>query len=309
MGRSPHRLDAVDKVTGAGEVRRRHPPARPALRADPAPARPRRDARRRSTRPRPRSVDGVTVVNQDGTSSPCCTPIRRRPRRPSGASRPEWNAAAARRRHDGIFDDLLEQGAGAGGEGGQGRRGGRARRGDPRVREHLPQGLRRPRADGAARRDGRVREREAHRLGLDADALPDPRPARAGAGARPEERPRHHAVRRRRLRRQERRPPVRGGGAAREDHRPAGAGGLHPRRGVLLRHLRPGLRREDRVGRRRRREDHALGLRRLLRRRSRGGALLRRAQRPHAGLRRLDGARERTRTASASARGARPART
>ena len=57
------------------------------------------------------------------------------------------------------------------------------------------------------------------------------------------------------------------------------------------------------------REDHALGLRRLLRGRSRGGAVLRRPQHPHARRSAAGWGRGRTRTASASAPGARRART
>ena len=67
----------------------------------------------------------------------------------------------------------------------------------------------------------------------------------AGAGLHAAERARHHALRRRRLRRQERVPAGGRGGAAGEAHRQAGAGGVGPRRGVLLRHVPAGGRGED----------------------------------------------------------------
>ena len=227
---------------GRREVRRRHPPARPAARADPAPARARRD-------PRPgRHLRGREAGRRDGrepgrASSPCCTPTRRSRRRPSGACGRSGTPPRRGRTRTGIFDDLLGRAPAAGGEGRQGRRGGgprarRRRRFESTYQKgyvaHAPM---EPHASTATFENGKL-----DGLGLDPDALPDPRPARAGPRARPEERPGHHALRRRRLRRQELRPPVRGGGAPREDHRAAGAGGLDPRRGVLLRHVRPGLR-------------------------------------------------------------------
>ena len=77
-------------------------------------------------------------------------------------------------------------------------------------------------------------------------------------------RPRHHALRRRRLRRKDGQPAGRRGGQAGQGRRQAGPGGLEPGRGVLLRHLPAGGGRQDQVGDRRRGQDRALGLPRLL---------------------------------------------
>ena len=60
MGRSPRRLDAVDKVTGAGKYAADIPPPGPAARAHPAPARARGD-------PRPRGhIRGREAGRRDG---------------------------------------------------------------------------------------------------------------------------------------------------------------------------------------------------------------------------------------------------
>ena len=105
MGRSPRRLDALDKVTGAGkyaaDIRRPgllharllRPPAHGAtlVRVDTAEA---------------AKVDGVTVVNQDKLvavlhADPEIVEAA------LGRLRPEWNAAPPGADTDGIFDDLL----------------------------------------------------------------------------------------------------------------------------------------------------------------------------------------------------------
>ena len=250
MGRSPLRLDAVDKVTGAGRyagdvrlpgllhARILRPPAHGAtlVRVDTSEA-----AKR----------DGVTVVNQEGLVAV----LHADPEVAEaalGSLKPEWNPAPPGADTEGIFADLLGRAPQPEVKGVKGDVETARGAADAGAREHVREGLCRPRADGTPHLDGRVRERKADGLGLDPDALPDPGRARAGPGARPEERPGRHPLRRRRVRREELRPPVRGGGPPREDHRAAGAGGLHPRRGVLLRHVRPGLRREDRLRPRRR---------------------------------------------------------
>jgi isoquinoline 1-oxidoreductase len=105
MGRSPRRLDAVDKVTGAGKyagdirlpgllhARILRPPAHGATldRVDASAA---------------AQLDGVTVVNQDGIVAV----LHADPEVAEAALarlRPEWNAAPPGADTDGIFDDLL----------------------------------------------------------------------------------------------------------------------------------------------------------------------------------------------------------
>ena len=241
MGRSPRRLDAVDKVTGAGKYAGDIRLPGPALRAHPAPARPRRDPRPRWTCPRPRKLDGVTVVTRTG-SSRCCTLTRRSRRRPSracdrsgtpprrgrtrtGSSTISWDGRERRRRRT---------------SGGTWRRPARprARRFESTFHKgyvaHAPI---EPHASTATFEGGKLTVWASTQT---------PFPTRDGLAQALALDPKNVRVvdplRRRRLRREELRPPVRGGGAPREDHRPAGAGGLHPRRGVLLRRVRPGLR-------------------------------------------------------------------
>ena len=172
MGRSPRRLDGVDKVTGAGKyaadirlpgllhARILRPPAHGATLA-------------RVGTSEAAKVDGVTVVNQDGIVAV----LHADPEVAEAALarlRPEWNAAPPGADTDGIFADLLGRAPQAEVKGVRGDVEAAARQGDPALREHLREGLRRPRADGAARLDGRVRERKADGVGLDPDALPDP---------------------------------------------------------------------------------------------------------------------------------------
>ena len=105
MGRSPRRLDAVDKVTGAGKyaadirlpgllyARILRPPAHGATLA-------RVDASEAA------KLDGVTVVNQDGIVAV----LHADPEVAEAALarlRPEWKAAPPGADTDGIFDDLL----------------------------------------------------------------------------------------------------------------------------------------------------------------------------------------------------------
>ena len=156
----------------------------------------------------------------------------------------------------------------------------------------------------AGRRDG---------LGLDADAVSDPRWHRRRARARTQTRPRHHPVRRRRLRRQERRRPGHRSGAAVADLRQAGSGRKDPRGRILLRYIRSGLRREDQFGAGSGRQDLALGLSGVRRRRARRRHLLRHSQpaycigRRHVLRRRAAG--EGPASIRGRARGARPAPT
>ncbi len=287
MGQSPGRLDATEKVTGtakyAGDIRLPgmlyasilRPPAHGATSRQGRHLGGRETAWRHR-RPRGRPRRGAARRSR----------VRRRRARAGQGGMDPRPAGGGSGRH---LRRAARQGAAALGEGGEGRPHRGARRRIPALRAHLPEGLRRARADRAAHRDRVDRERQAHGLGLDSGALPAAGPGRAGRRLRPQERPRDHALRRRRLRRQERGTAGRRGGAPREGDRQAGAGGLHPRRGVLLRHLRPGVGREDQLRDRRRRQDHPLGVRRLLRRRPCRAALLRRAQRAPARRRRLDG--------------------
>jgi len=84
-----------------------------------------------------------------------------------------------------------------------------------------------------------VGERQGHRVGGHADAVPGEEPDHAGAPAPGREGARHHAVRGRGLRRQVRVAPGGRGRAARHAGRQAGARGVQPRGGVLLRHVPP----------------------------------------------------------------------
>ena len=255
-------------------------------------ARPRTARRSRSvdTSRGRRSIDGVTVVERGRAG-------RRAARRSGGRrGRPRTRAARSgrrprRRRQDGIFDDLLGRAPAPEVKGTRGRRRGGPRRRGPALRQHLPQGLRRPRADGAAHRDGGDQGRQAHGLGLDADARSRRAiGSRRRSRSRPEERPRHHAVRRRRASaaRAPAARPRRRRGWRRSPAARCRWPGRAPRSSSTTPSTRPAIVKIT-LGRRRRREDHALGLRRLLRGRPRRGALLRRPQRPHAGLRRLAG--------------------
>jgi nicotinate dehydrogenase subunit B len=105
MGRSPHRMDAVDKVTGAGKyaadvrlpgllhARLLRPPAHGAslVRVDTSFA---------------AKLDGVTVVNQDGIVAV----LHADPERAEaalGSLKPEWSPAPPGADTDGIFDDLV----------------------------------------------------------------------------------------------------------------------------------------------------------------------------------------------------------
>ena len=105
MGRSPQRLDALDKVTGAGKyaadirlpgllhARILRPPAHGATLA-------------RVDTSEAAKLDGVTVVNQDGIVAV----LHADPEVTEAALarlRPEWNAAPPGADTDGIFDDLL----------------------------------------------------------------------------------------------------------------------------------------------------------------------------------------------------------
>ncbi len=105
MGRSPHRLDGVDKVTGAakyaGDIRLPgllharilRPPAHGATLA-------------RVDTSEAAKLDGVTVVNQDGLVAV----LHADPERAQAALarlRPEWNAAPPGADTESIFDDLL----------------------------------------------------------------------------------------------------------------------------------------------------------------------------------------------------------
>jgi nicotinate dehydrogenase subunit B len=107
MGRSPRRLDGVDKVTGAGEfagdirlpgllhARILRPPAHGATLA-------------KVDTSEAAKVDGVTVVNQDGLVAV----LHADPEVAEKALarlRPEWNAAPAGADTDGIFDDLMRR--------------------------------------------------------------------------------------------------------------------------------------------------------------------------------------------------------
>ena len=105
MGRSPHRLDAVDKVTGAGKyagdirlagllhARLLRPPAHGATLA-------------RVDTSEAAKMEGVRVVNQDGLVAV----LHEDPEVAEaalGRLRPEWNAAPPGADTDGIFADLL----------------------------------------------------------------------------------------------------------------------------------------------------------------------------------------------------------
>jgi len=105
MGRSPRRLDAVDKVTGAGKyaadirlpgllhARILRPPAHGATLA-------------RVDASEARKVEGATVVDQDGLVAV----LHADPEVAEAALvrlRPEWNAAPPGADTDGIFEDLL----------------------------------------------------------------------------------------------------------------------------------------------------------------------------------------------------------
>jgi nicotinate dehydrogenase subunit B len=105
MGRSPHRLDAVDKVTGAGKyaadvrlpgllhARLLRPPAHGATLA-------------RVDTSEAAKLDGVTIVNQDGIVAV----LHADPERAEaalGSLKPEWSPAPPGADTDGIFDDLV----------------------------------------------------------------------------------------------------------------------------------------------------------------------------------------------------------
>ena len=244
MGRSPLRIDGKDKVTGAAKyaadiripgmlyARILRPPAHGAtlVKADTANA---------------AKASGVTLVNEDGM-------IAVLHEHPDAAERAletikaEWTTPEPGADQDGIFDELLKKAPEPETIEARGDTAAARSAAAKLVRAHVPQGLRRARADGAARGDRRNQGRQGDDLGLDADAVPDPRPPGPGPGHGREERPRDHALRRRRLRREVRRKAGRGSGHAGQDHGTAGAGRVDPRGGVLLRHVRSRLDREGR---------------------------------------------------------------
>ena len=211
MGRSPLRLDAEAKVTGAARyaadirlpgllyARILRPPAHGATLA-------------RVDTTEARAMAGIRVVEEDGLVAV----LHADPEVAAaalGRLRPQWNAAPARGGHRRHLRRPREPGPGAGDEGGPRRRGGGAGRGRAGVRERLPQGLRGSRPDRAPRGHGHDGGREAHRVVVDAGALPHPRHAREGDGPRGEGRPGDHPLRGRRVRRERapaarpRRPP------------------------------------------------------------------------------------------------------
>ncbi len=243
MGRSPQRLDGADKVTGRREVRR-PTSACPACcyAQDPASARPRRDARqgRHVRRPRRRPASRSSTRT---AWSPCCTPIPRRPRRPSARVKAEWTTPPPGADQDGIFDELLAKAPAPEVKETEGDVAAARAAAARRFEQHLPQGLRRPRADGAPRgarrrsrtarprsgprprRRSRPRDRLAQVLGLDPKSVRVITPyVGGGFGGKSAGRQAEEAARLAKITGQ------------------AGAGGLDPRRGVLLRHLRSGLR-------------------------------------------------------------------
>src|ERR1039458_5080326 len=132
-------------------------------------------------------------------------------------------------------------------------------------------------------------ERQGYRVGQHAGAVF--RQAAGGAGRR------SHAAKRshrrflcgRRFRREECRRTGGGGGASGQSHRQAGAGGVEPRRGILLRYLPPRGGGQDPFGTEQRRKDRALGLPGLRRGRAGGEDLLRCSEPAHAIGRRLAG--------------------
>ena len=128
------------------------------------------------------------------------------------------------------------------------------------VRADVLRQLHGARADGDALGGGGGGERQGHRVGRHADAVPGEEPDHAGVAPPGGEGARHHALRRRRLRRQVRVAPGRRGRAPRDAHRQARARGVHPRGGVLLRHVPAGVGAEDPLGPRRLRQDRHVGV-------------------------------------------------
>ena len=252
-------------------------------------------------------MDGVQVVEEDGLVAV----LHADPEVAAaalGRLRPEWNAAPPGADTEGIFDHLVQVAP---------EPQVKAVKGDVEAaraaashghRGPIREGLRGPRPHRAPHGDGGDEGREAHGVVVDPGALPHS--GRAHEGHRP----------RRRARAGDHTATWAGASAGRAPGstprrrrawpgpRAAGAGGLHPGRGVLLRHPGPGLRGEDRLGRGRRRPDDAVGLRGLLRRRPGGGAQLRRPQHPACGC--MEAGRSTPPTiASASVRGGRRGRT
>ena len=225
MGNSPQRLDAPREGDRRREVRRRHPAAGDALRAHPAAAGARREAREGRHHARPRRLPGVTVVNEDGLVAV----LHADPEAAAAALalvKAEWDAGPAGRRPGRrSSSDLLAKAAARTGEGDA--RATSRPRAPPRPRrfEHTYQkgyvahAPIEPHAALAEVEDGKLTVWASTQTPFPTrDRIAQP------LGARPEERPRDHALRRRRLRRQERRPAGRRGGAPRQDHRQAGAG-------------------------------------------------------------------------------------
>ena len=286
MGRSPRRLDAVDKVTGAGKyagdirlpgllhARILRPPAHGATLA-------RVDVSEAA------KLDGVTVVNQDGIVAV----LHADPEVAEAALarlRPEWNAAPPGADTDGIFADLLGR-AGAPEEKGvrgdvAAARAAAGRRFESTFHKgyvaHAPI---EPHTSTATFEGGKLtvwastqtpfptRDALAQALSLDPKNVRVVTPyVGGGFGGKSSGRQSEEAAR-----------------LAKITGRPVQVAFTRAEE-FFYDAFDPASIVQDRLGDGRRREDHPLGLRRLLRGRPRGAALLRRAKRPHAGVRRLE---------------------
>ncbi len=290
VGTSAPRRDAIEKVTGrakyAGDIvptgalyaRILRPPAHGAVMtgldisaAEKVPGVDRRP-RRRSRRGAPRALG--------------------RSRQGARARESLLHAQRPARRQRDDFRSPCEERAGRAARRG-GRRSGDVRRpAAPGVRPHLLRHVPGARADGNAFGGGGDRERQGHRLGRHADALPAEEPDHAGPEAAGRAGARHHAVRRGRLRREVGVEPGRRGRTPGQAGRQARPRRVQPRRGVLLRHVPARGGDEDPVGPRRVGQDCHVGVQGLRGRRPRRRALLRHPASPDACPRRLERRRD-----------------
>ena len=142
------------------------------------------------------------------------------------------------------------------------------------VEETYLQQLRGTCGDGNALSSRRNRGRQIDCLGQHADSLSRSPTSGAGSGLRTGKRAGYHPVCGWRIRRQERVAPSGGSSTPGQDHGQAGAGGVGPRGGILLRYVPTRRRREDSLRTGRCRETSVVGLPRVLRRRARGPAVL-----------------------------------
>ena len=283
MGRSPRRLDAVDKVTGAGRyaadirlpgllhARILRPPAHGAtlVRVDTTEA---------------AKVDGTTVVNEDGLVAVLhADPVAAEAA--LARLKPEWKPAPPGANTDGIFDDLVGRAPAPQVQGVKGdveaAKAAAAKRYEETYRKgyvaHAPM---EPHAATASFENGKLtvwaatqtpfptRDRLAQVLSLDPKSVRVLTPyVGGGFGGKSTGRQSEEAAR-----------------LAKTTGRPVQVAYTRQEE-FFFDTFDPASVVEDHVGRGRRREDHAVGLRRVLRRGPRGGAVLRRAERAHARLR------------------------